>query len=173
MEIITGPNISGADWYPDLAEAMVPMWEAIGIDVQLTIMPYGNLLSEIRNLETSDFGTEQRVRAYGYRYGTRPDMGLLYNGINRYLPAGGGLTLYSDPFLWDWLQTWQKSIDPIERTIMEQGYGDYAYDNYTHIPLFWVNPQAVINPKVVVDYVANHKNFGPVRRLEFIEGVRE
>lgn len=173
MELITGPNISGADWYPDLAEAMVPMWTAIGIDVQLTIMPYGNLLSEIRNLETSDFGTEQRVRAYGYRYGTRPDMGLLFNGINRYLPAGGGLTLYSDPFLWDWLQTWQNSIDPVERTIMEQGYGDYAYDNYTHIPLFWVNPQAVINPKVVVDYVANHKNFGPVRRLEFTEGVRE
>ena len=50
---------------------------------------------------------------------------------------------------------------------MELIYGQRMYENYGTVPMFWILPEAAMDPEVVAEYEANMGNFGPVRHLEF------
>jgi ABC-type transport system substrate-binding protein len=173
VEVWTASNMSGTAEAPDVIEAMLTMWEAVGFKMDLKVGEFRALLGQMRSSETNTFQSGNKGKMYAFRFGTRGNLGLLYNGWNRYLPSGNGLRMYSDETINTIAEEYGQSIDPVRRSELELAYGDHAYDNFTTIPLFWISPQAVFNPKILVEYVANHKNFGPVRTIEFVKAVRK
>ncbi len=173
VEVLVGTNMSGVSEAPDVVEAIVAMWEEVGFNVDFRPVEFGTVLAELRNPETSNLGGELKAKLFAYRFGTRSDLGLLPLATNRALPKGGGLQMFNDPVIADFRDAYISEIDLDERTRLELAYGDHHYDNYGQIPLFWISAEVMINPTIVVDYQVNLKNFGPVRSLEFVKGVRK
>ena len=48
-----------------------------------------------------------------------------------------------------------------------QEMGDWMYENFNIIPMFFLNAQVAFDPGVLVDYQANHLHFGPTRHHEY------
>ena len=71
----------------------------------------------------------------------------------------------------DWKLTYDQTLDPDTRLRMAHEMGDFLYDNYVTIPMFWVFAIAAINPDVVVDYRVNMMHFGPLRYHEYTQAV--
>ncbi len=62
------------------------------------------------------------------------------------------------------------SIDLQEQDKIMRDIGNYLYDEYATLPLFWILTEFVVNPKVVGDYKTS--GIFPPRHLEYIKATR-
>ena len=171
LEWWVGNNMGGVPEGPDLVEAMAAMLEEVGFDVDIKATEFSASLGQMTNPETSSFqGANPKGKLFTWRQGAHADKVHTYP-TRRYLPRGGGYVIYQDEFTNGWLDEYSVAVPDDEVTRLLQEWGDHAYDNFTSVPMFWISPLIVFNPNVLVDYQANHKNFGPVRALEFVQAV--
>ena len=159
--------VSGVPEAPEVAEAVTDMWRAIGLDPKLLPIEYGTMRSEMR---ARDVG-----RTVGtFRQGAGPG-GIYTRGNIQYrlgpVPGGAGNGLWEIPELDD---IWVDLAAAIEaKDILEETYriGDYLYENYITVPLFFLFPKAVVNPNYVVEYKQNMLHFGPAVGHEYTQPV--
>ena len=132
------------------------MWQDIGLDPQLKPIEYGNMRSEMK---ARDVG-----RTVGtFRQGAGPG-GIYTRGNIQYrlgpVPGGAGNGLWEIPALDD---IWIDLAAAVEaEDILRETYriGDYLYENYITVPLFFLFPRAVVNPNYVQEYRQNMLHFG-------------
>ncbi len=159
--------VSGVPEAPEVAEAVTDMWRAIGLKPNLLPIEYGTMRSEMR---ARDVG-----RTVGtFRQGAGPG-GIYTRGNIQYrlgpVPGGAGNGLWEIPALDD---IWVDLAAAVEaEDILEQTYiiGDYLYENYITVPLFFLFPKAVVNPNYVVEYKQNMLHFGPAVKHEYTQPV--
>lgn len=159
--------VSGVPEAPEVAEAVTAMWQDIGLKPNLQPIQYSTMRKEMRARDVGrTVGTFRQGAGQGGIY-TRG--GLQY----RIGPVAGGV----GNGLWEleelddlWLPLSQ-AIDPDE--ILQRTYdiGDYMYENYIVVPLFFLFPNAVVNPKYVAEYRQNMLHFGPTVGHEYTKPV--
>jgi ABC-type transport system substrate-binding protein len=155
--------VSGVPEAPDVAEAVTSMWQAIGLKPNLLPIDYGTMRSEMR---ARDVG-----RTVGtFRQGAGPG-GIYTRGNIQYrlgpVPGGAGNGLWEIPALDD---IWIDLAAAVEaEDILRETYriGDYLYENYITVPLFFLFPKAVVNPNFVQEYRQNMLHFGPAVNHEY------
>jgi len=156
MGVFVAPNMSGFPEAPDIAEATVPYWEAIGLKVNFVTLDYG--------LHISNTQSYQYHKALAtYRFGTGPGYiaGTWSNGLF------SGVPIWQDPVLLESYKEYEQTVDADRLDELELVYGKRMYENFGTVPMFWILPEIALNPEVVAEYEANMGNFGPVRHLEF------
>lgn len=156
LNVVVAPNMSGFPEAPDITEATLPYWNAIGVDTNFTTLDYGLVIS---NTQTYQYGRTM----VGYRFGVGPGYisGTWSNGLF------SGVPIWQDPVLLEHYKEYEQTVDADRLDALELIYGQRMYENYGTIPMFWILPEAAMDPEVVAEYEANMGNFGPVRHLEF------
>ncbi|MBM3925847.1 MAG: hypothetical protein FJ320_07655 [SAR202 cluster bacterium] len=153
---------TGLSEAPDIAEVLVGYWKAIGLNPKL--VPE----------ETSVTIPKARARELG------KSMTIWQGSINTYQQHM--LFLVSKVtgapgYIWEYEELdnmyieLTKATDPKERLRITQQMGDYVYNNYLSLPMFFVVPQIAFDPAVLKDYSVNYRNFGPVNHHEFSEPI--
>ena len=64
------------------------------------------------------------------------------------------------------------SLDAIQQDIWLKQLGEISFTTYTVVPLFWLPPEAVINPEVVSDYIFPGAITSTWTHLEFIKAAQ-
>ena len=156
ISVVVAPNMSGFPEAPDITEATLPYWNAIGVKTNFTTLDYGLVIS---NTQTYQYGHT----LVGYRFGVGPGYisGTWSNGLF------SGVPIWQDPVLLEHYKEYEQTVDADRLDELELIYGQRMYENFGTVPMFWILPEAAIDPEVVAEYEANMGNFGPVRHLEF------
>ena len=159
FEFHTPPNRTGLPEIPAIGEAMAQMWREIGIDVKQQTIQYSI---------TRERAAEHSFTGGGFLSRNSTDPIGMAVGFEWHHATRGMLNW---EFMEDWKLTYDQTLDPDTRLRMAHEMGDFLYDNYVTIPMFWVFAIAAINPDVVVDYRVNMMHFGPLRYHEYTQAV--
>jgi len=156
IDVTVAPNMSGFPEAPDITEATLPYWNAIGVKTNFTTLDYGLVIS---NTQTYQYDRT----LVGYRFGTGPGYiaGTWSNGLF------SGIPIYQTNELLETYKEYEQTVDKDRLDELELVYGKTMYENFGTVPMFWILPQIAVDPEVVAEYTANMGNFGPVRHLEF------
>lgn len=160
IRLLVGNNMSGVPEAPDVAEAMMQMYQEIGIVANVHETDYGSVASEIREHTLASTVVISRFSPW--------IVNLSWKGG---FDGKGNWVICSDPYLVDLAEEYYEVTTQEEAWEYETLYGQYLYDNHVTIPIAWLKPAVAVNPKFVADYTANHLHFGPVRHHEFTEAV--
>jgi ABC-type transport system substrate-binding protein len=152
------PNFSGAE---DLSEAVAGYWRGIGVDVQLLPMDGGEITASQRNL---------RLDNHFLIVGTSSPQ---TNGFGVYNTSVFGNYLgFQHPDLQAAIRGIQVELDSGKRGELWRRAGNRAYELHADIPLYWLPAEAVVNPKVVADYVWPGSLTGTWTHPEQIKAVK-
>ncbi len=155
LTLYVSRELLGIHEISDVAQAILEMWEEIGIDVHPVIIENSDILDKLtrRELEGQVFLTGSPLR-------------LLSSSIDS-LWRGADTPYYEYPFITEWKEQFDATAHPLERNHLTRQLGDFWYDNYLSIPLLWIYGKAVYDPDVVEAYEVNHAHFGPTRYHEY------
>ncbi len=142
---------------PEIGEAMATYFREIGLRPHLQETNFGNLAATYRNKDARNKILLFRGSAVPDFQWIRAIQGEPYGLINA--PADEELRALTDE--------WEMIVDPDARKLATQAIGDWFYDYYWAIPLFWVRAEVAIDPGVVADYTSDQIHFGPSRHHEF------
>ncbi len=142
---------------PEIGEAMAPYFQEIGLRPNLQEATFGNLVSIYRNKEAGNKLLLFRGSAVADFQWIRAIQGAPYGSINA--PADEELVALTD--------AWEMLVDADARKQATQAIGDWFYNYYWAIPLFWVRAEVAVNPGIVADYTSDQIHFGPSRHHEF------
>ena len=142
---------------PEIGEAMATYFREVGLRPHLQETTFGNLAATYGNKEARNKVLLFRGSAVPDFQWIRAIQGAPYGRINA--PA--------DEELRDLTDEWEMIVDPDARKLATQAIGDWFYNYYWAIPLFWVRAEVAIDPGVVADYTSDQVHFGPSRHHEF------
>jgi ABC-type transport system substrate-binding protein len=152
------PNYSGAE---DVSEAIGGYWRSIGVDVQLMPMDGGEITAGQRNL---------RFDNHFVVVGTSSPQ---TNGFGVYNTSVFGNYLgFQHPDLQAGIKLVQVELDATKRGDLWRRLGNRAFELHGDIPLFWLPAEAVVNPKIVADYVWPGSLTGTWTHPEQIKAVK-
>lgn len=134
------PGVSSIE---DLTEALAGYWGKIGVKVNLVSMDNNTVRGKSRNFELTNHLEVQ---------GTSSDQWIGISVINSTLqrPATRGPQLLDVDAV---LKEIARTVDDKKREALWVKAGNLAYDQHKFVPLFWLPVEAVIDPKVVSDWV--------------------
>ena len=155
-------KMSGTPEAPEIAEVLAADWKAIGLDPQIKDQDFGNILGRVRDRDL------QGVWVVRYSMG--------HFAIAACFPmssvAGGcGSSQWEIEELDDIYIYMKEAVAPDDLLVRTREMADWVYNNYLVVPLFYIFPQVLIDPKVVAEYQANHLHYGAVRHHEYIKAV--
>ena len=133
------PSIPAAE---DMLEAIAGYWRAVGVQPELLqIDP-----TEIRNAA--------RQRKYTNHFSMRGSNGAMYTTINGFFLIGGSRSSYFEDFDLD--TAVNAAVSTYDEKKQDEAWrqaGEVMFSRHSHIPLFWLPAQIVVNPRVVSQYV--------------------
>ena len=155
--------VSGVPEAPEVAEAITAMWQDIGLSPKLMPIEYATMRTEMRSRNVGrTVGTFRQGAGQGGIY-TRGGIQYRIGPV----AGGAGRGLWEVPELddlWINLAAAVESDDILQATY---DIGDYLYENYITVPLFFLFPRAVVNPNYVQEYRQNMLHFGPCVNHEY------
>jgi len=137
--IKTLPSVASAG---DVIEAIAGYWRAIGVDAQLMEIDGGQIAAGQRNLRFDNHFDMRETSASQFVGLAAHNSSVLGNYI-------GG----QHPDVHDLVKRIQIELAPTPRAELYKQAGNVLYDNHLDIPLFWLPAEAVVDPKVVSDYI--------------------
>ena len=155
--------VSGVPEAPEVAEAVTAMWQAIGLKPNLLPIEYSTMRSDMRARDVGrTVGTFRQGAGQGGIY-TRGGIQYRLGPV----PGGAGNGLWEIKELDDLWIALTAAVDPDDILQATFDIGDYLYENYITVPLFFLFPRAVVNPNFVDGYLQNMLHFGPTVGHEF------
>ncbi|MBM2813179.1 MAG: bac 5 protein, partial [Chloroflexi bacterium] len=142
-------------------EAIVGYWRAVGVDAQLVEIDGGQLSAGQRNLRFDNHYDIRESSASQFVGLAAHNSSVLGNYI-------GG----QHPEVNDLVKRIQVELAPGPRAELYKQAGNVLYDNHLDIPLFWLPAEAVVDPKVISDYVWPGSISGIWTMPENIKAVR-
>ena len=76
---------------------------------------------------------------------------------------------YEHPFIEERLEALGRMVQPAERARLLREIGDHKFNEFAVMPLFWLFAEAVINPRVIAEYVFPGVITGYYTHLEYIK----
>ena len=143
-----------------LVEVIGQYWSTIGLDVTLEDLEYPTVQKQTKDRELS--GTV-RIHTTGFR----PTQ---YN-IRSFYTSNCGACAYEDEFTNKKYLELESAIDAKERDDLSREIGNYLFDKYPVIPLFWLKVALMVNPKVVADYTFPGNTLPAQSHLEFVKAA--
>jgi peptide/nickel transport system substrate-binding protein len=136
MLVLPTPAFAGAE---DVAEAIAAYWRAVGVNVQLQQID----LAEARTL-----AQQKKLSNHTQIVGTSAGqlIGMVYNSSRGWLGP-------QDPETDQLVSEIYETLDPAKQEALWQKLGDQFFDKQMSIPMFWLPAEAVVNPRVIGDYV--------------------
>jgi ABC-type transport system substrate-binding protein len=153
----------GAPELPEVAEAMAAMWQDIGLRPNLQELELGAMLQKQRE---RDMGGTMSLLYYAT--GPAP-IGWCFPMSN--VAGGCGSAIWEYPELDDMFIKLKETVDRDEMLRQIQTTGDWMYEHYLIVPLYFLFPQVAYDPSVLQGYEANHLHFGPTRHHEYTKAV--
>ena len=144
----------------DVGEAINNYWRAVGVDIKLQEMEFATFVPAI---------IEGRMGGIAWTDGTRrmwdPDMlkTIYYSGRDLYAHC----CHFFESDVID--ELYEKLVPETDFDIRDQilrEAGNYIYDQYVTVPLFFLNADATVNPEVVKDYPTS--GWYGTRDLEYV-----
>jgi ABC-type transport system substrate-binding protein len=144
----------------DVGEAINNYWRAVGVDIKLQEMEFATFVPAI---------IEGRMGGIAWTDGTRrmwdPDMlkTIYYSGRDLYAHC----CHFFESDVID--ELYEKLVPETDFNIRDQilrEAGNYIYDQYVTVPLFFLNADATVNPAVVKDYPTS--GWYGTRDLEYV-----
>jgi peptide/nickel transport system substrate-binding protein len=162
MTLVTMAS-AGCGELPEVGEAIASYWKAIGVQVNIEQMDVTLMFTRAR---------ERNMARAAW---------MLCNGkVHHELQLPLNLRVHAQvahyfdhPTVHDLVSKLAASVDNAERTQLVTQVGDYLYDNYASVPLFWIFPVLAVDPSVVEEYSASMINTGPTRSHEYTKLVKK
>jgi hypothetical protein len=82
------------------------------------------------------------------------------------------VNVFEYPFIDERLEALGKVVDPGERARLLREIGDYKFNEFAEIPMFWLFAEAVVNPKYIAEYVFPGVITGFFTHLEYVKLVQ-
>ncbi len=145
----------------DVVEAVAGFMREVGIKPKLIVTDSATFRAEGRNFEHSN-----RLVITG----TSSNLLL---GIRVYATHSTPRTGNPEhPVMDDLFIKIRGSLDAVQQDIWLKQLGEISFTTYTVVPLFWLPPEAVINPEVVSDYIFPGAITSTWTHLEFIKAAQ-
>ena len=159
-------TVLGSDQWPafpegaDIAESLIDMWNAIGINTKLQVFETNEIYLRMRKFTiTRNFVSIAQFPVI--------DLELLWNSAVH----GPGSAIFYDGILTEKLFEFQAALKAADRNRLALEYGQRMYDQYATIPLFARPPQSALNPATIAEHQSNYGSIGPMRHTEFTKAV--
>ncbi len=128
---------------PQAMEAIANYWQQIGIEV---------------DIEDLDGATvRQRYRGREMQHRVWPNIiiyfPLEYGNLTGFTSTFGRSNHYQDNWTNRMSQEWRNATDFEERDALAREWGNYAFESYMTMPLFWFPHTIAVDPTVVSDWV--------------------
>jgi ABC-type transport system substrate-binding protein len=146
----------------EIGEAMAIYMQDIGLDV------------EILELEFAAVVKIQRAGGLG---------GILVNLPGALHPPGKSISVFSlgfkrvpwseTTFIRDKYTEFLTILDPVERERRLLEMGQYKYDNYVEVPLFWLSGDVLADPAIIKDHHFSGGIAGSYTHWEYVEAVQK
>ena len=143
----------------DIGELVNSYWEAIGIDSQFRPVERAVNTKLLRSQ-----GTHNTAWLHTGSF-TEPTRAIF---VYHYSPTGAAR--YEDPFFDQKYEELEVAGTAGERDSLIREMGDYCFDTYCSIPLFWVPFEFMVNPAYIAEWLTPGV-FG-VRDFEYIKAAR-
>ena len=128
---------------PQAMEAIANYWQQVGIEV------------EIEDLDGAT--VRQRYRGREMQHRVWPNIiiyfPLEYGNVSGFTSTFGRSNHYQDNWVNRKSFEWRNATDFDERDALAREWGNYAFESYMTMPLFWFPHTVVVDPSVVSDWV--------------------
>ena len=128
---------------PQAMEAIANYWAQVGIEV------------EIEDLDGAT--VRQRYRGREMQHRVWPNIiiyfPLEYGNVSGFTSSFGRSNHYQDNWVNRTAFDWRNATDMAERDRIAREWGNWAFDNYMTMPLFWFPHTIAVDPSVVSDWV--------------------
>lgn len=160
LDLLVTSQLSGVPEIPEIGEALIPMWEAVGFKMNIKEVELGQLVS--------DWDDRKNARTVNLvRYSIGP-VSVVWPGVIK----EDRLPIFHDEVLRDLYFNEYVNVTTVEeKNRLELAYGQRMYDQYGSLPILWISGQVAINPNVVAEYTSSMLNFGAARQHEFTKAV--
>ncbi|MBM3926764.1 MAG: hypothetical protein FJ320_12475 [SAR202 cluster bacterium] len=156
-------TVAGVPEIPSVAEVIAQHWKQVGINAKLT-------QTDIAPLRDRWRGRNIGKLAYTVRYSIQPFQVNTCYPMSNVVGGCGSPQWEYDELDQIWLKL-NNSVTPEDITKYTHEVGNFMYDNYLIVPIAFLMPQAVYNPKVVAEYHGKMIDAGPVELLEEVKPV--
>lgn len=134
-------NVSYLANGPDIVEALAQRFRAVGFKVNLLQI---DAATETAQYRAGQFSNHVRLQNSNSNV---LDGTFIFNLANS-LPGTG----YFTPELLAMRDELNAMLDPAKQEAMLRKIGNWGYDNYWDVPLFWKSLEVMVNPRVVADW---------------------
>lgn len=153
-------GIAGSD---DISEAVATQWKAIGVNVAF---------DQPDPAQLSPLGRQRHWLNHAGITGTgaAPLIGMVWNST-----SGGRNNNFSgaqDPELEAVVKQLYNTVELEKQDPLFRKAGDIVFEKYLSLPLFWLKPEATVNPKIVSDYTFPGTISGTWTHVETIKTAR-
>ena len=146
---------------PDIAESIGNYWRAVGVEV---------------TLQSLDSATEAAmVRAYKFdnHFRMQSASATLVDGINIFsIPANPPGSGYWTPEAKSKLNELNGTMDPKKQDELLKSIGDFGFNEFWDVPLWYVPLEVAVNPKIVADYTFPGMVHGGWSHFETLKAAR-
>jgi peptide/nickel transport system substrate-binding protein len=132
----------GESEIPQVMEAICIYWEDVNIECTLEDLDGATVRQRYRSRETAHQVWPNIIIYFPLEY-----------GVTNLLSSYGTSHPYSDNYLEEMVVKWRNATDPEERDRIAREVGNYNFDNFAMIPLFWFPHTMAVDPSVVADWV--------------------
>jgi peptide/nickel transport system substrate-binding protein len=141
----------------DIGQAMALDFQAIGLKPKLVETEF----TRVREL--------YRTRTiHGALFPTRHAGQALDVARNVHKAKDSGSYWYEHPVIEERLEALTTVVDKAERTRLLREIGDHKVDEFAEIPMFWLDAEAVVNPKYIAEYTFPGVITGYFTHLEYV-----
>ena len=145
----------------DIGQAMALDFQAIGLKPKLVETEF----TRVREL--------YRTRTiHGALFPTRHAGQALDVARNVHKAKDSGSYWYEHPVIEERLEALTTVVDKAERTRLLREIGDHKVDEFAEIPMFWLDAEAVVNPKYIAEYTFPGVITGYFTHLEYVRLAR-
>lgn len=151
---------------PTIAEAMVTWLKDIGVEATVEDMEFARVTGEGSERKRQGWIWLQRT---GY---TTPAHMLRYYNVTPQVGGANYGSSFEAKFIDERFSKIEIASSRAEQERLLREVGDYKYDNYSEIPLFWIPNQMVVDPGVVAEYVWPGQLDANYSHYEFIKAAK-
>jgi ABC-type transport system substrate-binding protein len=142
----------------DIGQAIALDWQAIGLKPRLV------------NVDFPRVREQYRTKAiHGAVWALRHSARALEVTRNIYKAKDSVVYAYEHPFIEERLEALGKVVDSGERTRLLREIGDHKFNEFAHMPMFWLFAEATVNPKSIAEYVFPGVITGYFTHFEYVK----
>lgn len=147
----------------DMQDALFGFYKDVGIDVKLETLDRATRGARSRRLEFEN-------DSYIYVTSVRQYLGYgVFNSASK-IGARAGLELVESTDIFE--NEVRVTLDPVKLDQAWRKLGNFSYDNYMSMPLFWIPSFATVNPDIVAGWQFPGSITGTYTHPEYIKAVR-